>query len=607
MELTYEEALKYSIYDAIEILGKDRREFKTPQEWLHSNDDNPAKVKNNPLLVDFDYVYENAEKILYNDTLNYQQNQSFEAYLTLFKALTKKYSFEDDYNAYLIGDSSVQFQIRLKWSIYFHKMLNFISYAFDERVGKMLNHQEVIDYLLKYQVFFNSEELSSSFSSEGMNILLNYNHIRATYIDDYNKLVQLIRRYMRIKVPTDLMLNKKVIKDMSHNHLLEEFYFDLYFVKEQICHLPYLEEHKKYCDKQVEKIKDGILPCYYDKYLSSKKQVFYENVDYSFNSNEAQVAHRIFERSGKNVLPKKYFYQELSKYMIVGMFISRNYQTDPYNLYIDLETLYEFSTKHNKQLQASLVYELLIKFEDKDINEIVNLYNQSKELPLMEMLYDDWNNIKYDFIDELNNSIFKVKNLEHKNNQKGFNYIDINDIEEPILVHNTGIRIEDLERINKMIEGIKSGKMDTICLSLQDKNHKEFYIKDGNENKTTIKFVYGPLEKEKVGIINHEDAYSTGIDSVESENFEYKRIHYTVEEFMNMTKRFNEIVYVIGGEPFMPIGVICEDKISDEEKYVADSLGIPILYRDYKKIELDYQNDEKIEKHYTYTMDKRMF
>lgn len=45
MELTYEEALKYSIYDAIEILGKDRREFKTPQEWLHSNDDNPAKVK----------------------------------------------------------------------------------------------------------------------------------------------------------------------------------------------------------------------------------------------------------------------------------------------------------------------------------------------------------------------------------------------------------------------------------------------------------------------------------------------------------------------------------------------------------------------------------
>lgn len=74
MELTYEEALEYSIFDTIEILGKDRREFKTPQEWLHSNDDNPAKVKNNPLLVDFDYAYENAEKILYNDTLNYQQN-----------------------------------------------------------------------------------------------------------------------------------------------------------------------------------------------------------------------------------------------------------------------------------------------------------------------------------------------------------------------------------------------------------------------------------------------------------------------------------------------------------------------------------------------------
>ena len=59
---------------------------------------------------------------------------------------------------------------------------------------------------------------------------------------------------------------------------------------------------------------------------------------------------------------------------------------------------------------------------------------------------------------------------------------------------------------------------------------------------------------------------------------------------------------------YSPNGIeIIELKISDEEKYVADSLGIPILYRDYKKIELDYQNDEKIEKHYTYTMDKRMF
>lgn len=607
MELTYEEALEYSIYDAIEILGKDRREFKTPQEWLHSNDDDPAKVKNNPLLVDFDYVYENAEKILYNNILDYQQNQSFEAYLTLFKALTKKYSFEDDYNAYLIGDNSVQFQIRHKWSIYFYKMLNFISYAFDERVGKMLNHQEVIDYLLKYQVFFNSEELSSSFSSEGMNILLNYNHVRATYIDDYKKLVQLIRRYMRIKVPTDLMLNKKVIKDMTHNYLLEEFYFHLYFVKEQICHLPYLEEHKKYCDKQVEKIKDGILPCYYDKYLSSNKQVVCENIGYSFKHNEAQVAQRIFERSGKNILPKKYFYQELSKYMIVGMFISRNYQTDPYNLYIDLETLYHHSIKHNKQLQASSIYEVLINFEGKDINELVNFYNKGKELPLMEMLYDDWNNMKYNFIDELNNSIFKVENLEYQYNQKGFNYIDINNIDQPLLVHNTGIRIEDSEGISKMIEGIKNGKMDTICLSLQDKEHNAFYIKNGNEYKITIKFAYGPLEKERVGIINHEDAYSTGIDSVESENFEYKRLLYTVEEFMNMTKQFNEIVYVIGGEPFMPIGLICEDEISDEEKYVADSLGIPILYRNYKKIELDYQYDEKIEKHYTYTIDKRMF
>ena len=71
-----------------------------------------------------------------------------------------------------------------------------------------------------------------------------------------------------------------------------------------------------------------------------------------------------------------------------------------------------------------------------------------------------------------------------------------------------------MKELEKQMDAIKNGEMSTISLSLQDKKHNEFYIKDGNENKTTIKFAYGPLKKERVGIIRHEDAYSTGADSV---------------------------------------------------------------------------------------------
>jgi len=66
---------------------------------------------------------------------------------------------------------------------------------------------------------------------------------------------------------------------------------------------------------------------------------------YSFNSMEKQVVERIFKIRGVDFLPKKNVYVELSKYMIVGMYMSRNFQTDPYNLLIDIETLYEFAVK----------------------------------------------------------------------------------------------------------------------------------------------------------------------------------------------------------------------------------------------------------------------
>lgn len=84
-------------------------------------------------------------------------------------------------------------------------------------------------------------------------------------------------------------------------------------------------------------------------------------------------------------------------------------------------------------------------------------------------------------------------------------------------------------------------------------------------------------------------------------------MEYALEEFMSMTNDFNEIVYVIDEEPFMPIGVICEDEITPVEKRVADCLKIPILYRDKKIMEYDYCDNEEIEKTYIYTINKLMF
>ena len=143
---------------------------------------------------------------------------------------TKKFNFEEDYDRYLTGNDCTKFQVNHKWSLYFYRLFSFMNHAFDERLEKLLNQKEVINYLLKYQVFLNSKLLSECFGHDGMKILLNYNHIKSKYIDKYDDLIQLIRKNPFIQIPVDIMFDEKIIKDMSHNYHLEEFYFNLVFV-----------------------------------------------------------------------------------------------------------------------------------------------------------------------------------------------------------------------------------------------------------------------------------------------------------------------------------------------------------------------------------------
>ena len=52
---------------------------------------------------------------------------------------------------------------------------------------------------------------------------------------------------------------------------------------------------------------------------------------------------------------------------------------------------------------------------------------------------------------------------------------DITDVNAPILVHNTAIPIDNIEEVNKMIDRIKKGYIERICLSVQDENHNKYY------------------------------------------------------------------------------------------------------------------------------------
>jgi hypothetical protein len=592
-------------YDIYEYIQEKRSLDKniTFEEMMKTFQNSPTKIPNNPLLTNYEWVYEHVEEIFIRCAIDYQQNQGIEQYYTFFKALTNKYSVEEDYLKYLKSNNELYLS---RWHTFASKLLNFIGSAFDERLEKLLEKKEVMDYLKKYPALYDNDLLASSYSYIIAKFLEDRSY-HNYYINNYHNLILLIRKFPpNFNLPTDLMLNEKIIKDMSRTHHIEDFYFELAFIKEKVCVLPYLDEHIKYCDEQVSNIKNGILPFYEERHNKSKENIELEDIYYSFNNMEQQVIKRIFEKNNCKTLPKTYIYQELSKYMLVGMYMSRNFETDPYNLLIDIETLYSFAIKNNIQLKGMEVYKFLIHFESFTIGQIIDLYNKSKSINLKEILYDDWNSQKENFINELNSKMLKLDNLK-TTIIDGIECYDITDIDTPILVHNTAIPIDNIEEINRMIDRIKKGYIERICLSVHDENHNKYYEEKETKNKKTIKFAYGPLEHNRVGIVNHTDAYSLDGNTVEVENFDYKRNLYTLSSFMEQTKIYNEINYVIEGHPFLPIGIICDDVITEEEIEIAKKMNLPIIHRKLKETEKTYVEEQTLVKKYSYVANKKLF
>lgn len=575
-ELTYEEVVEFDIYKAIEMKSAQEDSFSDWKEFSEYLRNHPATIKNNSLLLDYDYVYENVEDLFFGHTFDYQNNQSSEAYYVLFKALTDKYPIEEDYNEYIFEKGDTK-RFEFKWHMFCYNLANFISYAFDERIIELFKKEDVLNYFLKYYKAFSLND----FCFIAIEELLKHDEYTNFYYDNPLSIIELIKKNVKLNIPADIMLNEKIVRGISHTYRIEEFYYNLYYISEHCCPQFYIDEHIRFCDEQVSKMKDGILPCYLEKYDFFPDNIT-KDIGYLYQVPlNRQTFNRVFEKLSLNSIPKKQFFQELSKYMLVGMFMSRNLETSPYNILVDINTLYNFACENNRTLKGFDIYKILMNFESMDIEEVIEYYKKTKNISLKEILYDDWESQKKLFVEEINKNIRDIDDFEIKTDKNGISYYDISEYDGPIIVHNESFTNSKKENFEKLIDNIVNGIVPFISLSIQDGEHQIFFEREGETS--SVKFIYGVLEPSQVGIVHYEDAYSTGPDKVEIDNINYIRRLYTLKSFLEKTKSFNEIVYVVD-KPFLPVGVLCEDEIKTTDIYISKILNIPLCYRNKKEI-----------------------
>lgn len=572
------------------------------------DDSFPANISHHYLLRDFDWVYDHAELLLKNIGL-YGEIQGVEEYYVLFKAITKKYDVEEDYQRILYESQEDNSWFMDKWLCFATLIIGaFCSYPLCGKL-ELLKKENFVEYFLRYPKLYTPTILKNM--SDVMFIKFFENErIRNYYRENPMELLTL-SNYFLSRIESSYFLDARFIKNFSDTIDVFDFYRCLRILSELgiVGEQPFIEEHKSFIDREVAGMNDGILPSLQEEYEKASEYIDCDTFFHYASMNE--TAKRILSKAGFEKMPKKEFYQHFSKYLLVGLFMSRHFETDPYNLMIDIETLYYFARSHGHGLLGYFIYEFLINFEQYSVDDILKFYEEAKNKNLKDILYDDWMREKTRMIEDINASLCELSALPEKKDENGIVYRDINDFDDCILVTNTCVDIRSKENVEKFLKDVMTGNRGVECLSFHNRHHQGIYRDEEPPDQTSVKFIMGPLDPRRVGIVYHRDAFSDGITKIEDYGIDYyKRRLYTAKELLKQTKTYSEITHLASGEPFLPIGLLVEEIITPEEERIAKELGVPLYFRSHRMGNEKYywqqrQNEQELARHYVYTFGNR--
>ncbi len=602
MPNNYIESVRYTIYE------KSLEQFNfitaTDKEKEEHKKNFPIYYSDHELLKDFDWVYEHAE-CLFENGYYYVRLHGVDAYYTLFIAITKKYDLESDYQKFINYPSKEKDSFMEKWYYFAMQVVNFF-FKDDYVIYDLLKKDGFLEYFMRYKELY-TPDMFKYLPKEVFVKVFDSTRLIEHFLNHLNELTPDIIPHIARE---QILLDSKFIKTVVRTHHLFDSYRLLRSISKHFSIEPYIEEHKKFCDREVQEIKDGIFTFLKEEYDLAPD--FITSEYYNRDDLKKQITNRIKDIYGIPSIPKKLFFECLSKYYLIGFFISRHYETDPYNLLIDIETLYAFAIRHSHDLKGRYIYEFLLHSEEYDLMTLLEFYEKAKSCPLKDMLYDDWMQEKERMINDINSSLLDLSTLPIKENETGLSYYEIDNFDDCILVTNTNVDIHSKKEIAKLVIDVKNGHRPLEWISYHDNLHQGIYRDEEDYGQTSIKFIMGPLDPKRVGIVNHQDAYSLGITEIENDGqSSFKRRLYTAKELLKNTKSYNEITYLVDGTPFLPVGLLVEEKITDIEVNVARELGIPIYFRrhrigDIKSYYLAHKDDTPLYQHYVYEEDRRM-
>ena len=543
--------------------------------------------------VSDEFIANNLEGILNVYSISHVQDYDF--YIRVFKKVIAKYDMTADYKDYQIND----YRINMKWTLFAEMIVDFITCSEDNVTIELFKNDIIRDYLSKFHSFFKYKDCFRSLRHKQLEVFLEIpvyqNEIINLSQSEINDLI-INNRLSWGEIPTAILNHPLFIKNVAMNLDSEEYSAALEDL-EMYNNTSIIDKyHDLFCDKimQTYDHKKRYFPFLKEKYFGRK-------------IGNHNLLSQIFISLKLQDISSYMFYQQLSKYIIIGFIFSRFFKTSRYNLSIDMKTLINYIDDPLREVTGSFenrdIYYKLINYKDTDINELVTLYNDFKERNIMHEFYDDWHKAQLEFVDELNSKALNNENLGEYNesltNTFGVPIYELNGQDYYMIVRNTSIDANSEDIMTKLYEPKISRSY--LSLSIHDQNHFQCFSREDRRHliSSDLKLIYGRLEEKYIGMIYPTDAYTNGISSIEIASDASRQL-FSLKGLMQNTRWFNDISYV-KTEELKPIAILCENEIIPEQLKAAQKLNVPILLRHnhlYTRIDAPSQSSTSYVKHY---------
>lgn len=435
-----------------------------------------------------------------------------------------------------------------------------------------------MDVLYKYREIMSRKPINFfCYDVPNINYLLECGYVDILdEIVENNKLDYLLK--LGLKIPYNIAINSILVKKLINTFDIVNYRRTLEALSiNNFCIVELIESkmHERYDDMFNDLNSEGILGCF---------QEFYNDFDKGiFDPNKSSLYSELY-RSFSEIKKSNFYYlgqsekilKEKTNAFLLSCISDKYFGEFSQNLLINIKSIVKLNERRVLiPIERLKIYNMILNFNNLSVFDKKNLYSLL-DVKYKEYLYDDFRLCRDFLYDLYNDSFFKLDGMDYAI-VDGIKVYKLEGQDFYIPIHMTGI-----SRIKGNIDNIWKDDLSNTrirSLSLSIISHKSLSTYHSFEK--FVGFGFNRIPKEQIWHVCPWDSYSSGCDEISSVN-----VLYDLEELINKSSVYNELVVTENEEVIKPSYLVCRDKIDNFDYDIAKKLNVPIVLIDSNRYDI---------------------